>query len=59
MAAGRFLGVDGGGTKTRFIIIDGAGQVLAEAMRGTTYHPQVGCRKDAGFGILVDGDHCL
>lgn len=53
MAAGRFLGVDGGGTKTRFIIIDGAGQVLAEAMRGTTYHPQVGM--DGVRAILADG----
>lgn len=37
-----FLGVDGGGTKTRFVLVDGGGRVLAEARRGTTYHPQIG-----------------
>jgi N-acetylglucosamine kinase-like BadF-type ATPase len=37
-----FLGVDGGGTKTRFALIDGEGRVLAQAQHGTTYHPQVG-----------------
>lgn len=42
MVASCFLGVDGGGTKTRFVLIDDAGQVLAEAQMGTTYHPEVG-----------------
>lgn len=37
-----FLGVDGGGTKTRFMLIDGEGRVLAQAQQGTTYHPEVG-----------------
>ena len=37
-----FLGVDGGGTKTRFALIDAEGRVLAQAQHGTTYHPQVG-----------------
>jgi N-acetylglucosamine kinase-like BadF-type ATPase len=37
-----FLGVDGGGTKTCFVVIDGAGRVLAQARRGTAYHPQIG-----------------
>ena len=37
-----FLGVDGGGTKTRFALIDAKGSLLAQAQRGTTYHPQVG-----------------
>lgn len=37
-----FLGVDGGGTKTEFVCIDGDGQVLAQAFTGTTYHPQAG-----------------
>ena len=41
-AADCFLGVDGGGTKTRFALIDGQGRVLAHAQHGTTYHPQVG-----------------
>lgn len=39
---GYFLGVDGGGTKTRFALIDHRGCLLAEAQLGTTYHPQVG-----------------
>jgi N-acetylglucosamine kinase-like BadF-type ATPase len=37
-----YLGVDGGGTKTRFALIDGEGRLLAEAELGTTYHPHVG-----------------
>jgi N-acetylglucosamine kinase-like BadF-type ATPase len=37
-----FLGVDGGGTKTEFVCIDGDGQVVARALTGTTYHLQVG-----------------
>jgi len=40
--SGCFLGVDGGGTKTRFAVIDEAGRLLAQAQLGTTYHPQVG-----------------
>ncbi|QSR19621.1 N-acetylglucosamine kinase [Novosphingobium sp. KA1] len=65
-----FLGVDGGGTKTEFVCIDGTGQVLATALTGTTYHLQVGFdevvrRLEAGLsqvcaaiGIARDGmDH--
>lgn len=37
-----YLGVDGGGTKTRFALIDAAGTLHAEAQLGTTYHPQIG-----------------
>ncbi|BBC73411.1 N-acetylglucosamine kinase [Altererythrobacter sp. B11] len=37
-----FLGVDGGGTKTEFLCIDGDGQERARARTGTTYHLQVG-----------------
>lgn len=41
MTAGIFLGVDGGGTKTRFaLLVDGS--LVAEAQFGTTYHPEVG-----------------
>lgn len=39
---GLYLGVDGGGTKTRFALIDAAGALLAEAQLGTAYHPQIG-----------------
>ncbi|HUD28014.1 MAG TPA: BadF/BadG/BcrA/BcrD ATPase family protein [Novosphingobium sp.] len=42
MTAGIFLGVDGGGTKTEFVCIDGDGTVIARAVTGTTYHLQVG-----------------
>jgi N-acetylglucosamine kinase-like BadF-type ATPase len=37
-----FLGVDGGGTKTRFALIDAARKLVGEATLGTTYHPEVG-----------------
>lgn len=37
-----YLGVDGGGTKTRFALVDGDGSLLAEAQLGTTYHPHAG-----------------
>jgi N-acetylglucosamine kinase-like BadF-type ATPase len=37
-----FVGVDGGGTKTEFVCIDGAGAVVARVVTGTTYHLEVG-----------------
>jgi N-acetylglucosamine kinase-like BadF-type ATPase len=37
-----FLGVDGGGTKTRFALLDERKQLVALATFGTTYHPEVG-----------------
>jgi N-acetylglucosamine kinase-like BadF-type ATPase len=37
-----FVGVDGGGTKTAFILLDGEAQVLARCEAGSSYHPQVG-----------------
>ena len=37
-----FLGVDGGGSKTAFLLINEAGQVLARHMEGSAYHPEVG-----------------
>jgi N-acetylglucosamine kinase-like BadF-type ATPase len=39
--AGYFLGVDGGGTKTRFALMKQR-QLVAEAQLGTSYHPDVG-----------------
>jgi N-acetylglucosamine kinase-like BadF-type ATPase len=42
MNAPYFLGVDGGGTKTEFVCIDGEGQVVTRAVTGTTYHLEVG-----------------
>lgn len=37
-----YLGVDGGGTKTRFALLDAHRQVVGDATLGTTYHPDVG-----------------
>ena len=48
-----FLGVDGGGTKTRFALVDADGRLLAQAQHGTTYHPQVGL--DGVRDILAAG----
>lgn len=48
-----YLGVDGGGTKTRFALIDGDGRLLGEAELGTTYHPHVGL--DGVRAILAQG----
>ncbi|MDR7191667.1 N-acetylglucosamine kinase [Luteimonas terrae] len=48
-----YLGVDGGGTKTRFVLIDATGVIVAQTQRGTTYHPQVGL--GGVRAILADG----
>jgi len=53
MTGALFLGVDGGGTKTRFALIDAEDNLLAEAQLGTTYHPQVGL--DGVREVLTDG----
>ncbi|MBL4630772.1 MAG: hypothetical protein JKY14_06280, partial [Paraglaciecola sp.] len=37
-----FLGVDGGGTKTAFILIDSQGNILSEHEESTCYHLEVG-----------------
>ena len=37
-----FLGVDGGGTKTAFVLADDHGRVLASHEEGSLYHPEVG-----------------
>lgn len=37
-----FLGVDGGGTKTAFALVDAHGRVLARHEEGSTYHVEVG-----------------
>jgi N-acetylglucosamine kinase-like BadF-type ATPase len=42
MSGRLFLGVDGGGTKTRFMLTRDGGTVVAEALRGPCYHPQIG-----------------
>ncbi|MFO1467624.1 MAG: BadF/BadG/BcrA/BcrD ATPase family protein [Steroidobacteraceae bacterium] len=37
-----FLGVDGGGSKTRFLLIDDTGRTLAVHDEGSAYHPEIG-----------------
>jgi N-acetylglucosamine kinase-like BadF-type ATPase len=37
-----FLGVDGGGSKTSFLLIDEDGRILARHVEGSAYHPEVG-----------------
>lgn len=37
-----FLGVDGGGTKTRFLLIDETGKVLAAHLEGPAYYLEIG-----------------
>jgi N-acetylglucosamine kinase-like BadF-type ATPase len=38
----RFLGIDGGGTKTEFSLIDSTGRVLASRRAGPAYHVEIG-----------------
>ena len=42
MNPGLFLGVDGGGTKTEFVLIDRDGRVLGHHQTGTSYYLQIG-----------------
>jgi N-acetylglucosamine kinase-like BadF-type ATPase len=37
-----FLGVDGGGTKTAFVLADAGGRILARHQEGSLYHLEVG-----------------
>ena len=39
---GCFLGVDGGGTKTAFVLIDRAGREVARCEGGSSYHVEIG-----------------
>lgn len=48
-----FLGVDGGGTKTAFVLIDAEGQILATHQESTCYHVQVGL--DGAKAVLYNG----
>ena len=48
-----FLGIDGGGTKTAFVLIDGAGQLLARHESTTSYYLEIGF--DALRALLHDG----
>jgi N-acetylglucosamine kinase-like BadF-type ATPase len=53
MSGSLYLGVDGGGTKTRFALMDDHGRLVAQAQTGTTYHPEVGL--DGVQRILTQG----
>ena len=53
MTAGYFLGVDGGGTKTRFALLDSSRKLVGEAQLGTSYFPEVGL--DAVRSVLTHG----
>ncbi len=48
-----FLGVDGGGSKTRFVLIDERGEVLASHREGSAYYLEIGL--DAAREMLVRG----
>jgi N-acetylglucosamine kinase-like BadF-type ATPase len=48
-----FLGVDGGGSKTEFQLIDAEGRELARTETGTTDHGQIGI--DGAAGRLAEG----
>ena len=48
-----FLGVDGGGTKTDFLLIDESGQVVATRRGGSAYYLEIGI--DALRTMLVQG----
>jgi N-acetylglucosamine kinase-like BadF-type ATPase len=37
-----FLGVDGGGTKTEFVLVDERGQILARHQEGSAYYLEIG-----------------
>lgn len=57
MTEALFLGVDGGGTKTDFVCIDGAETVRATATTGTTHHLEVGL--DQAIDRLGRGIHAV
>ena len=48
-----FLGIDGGGTKTAFVLLDESGRVRARQVGGSAYHPEVGVA--AVRALLADG----
>jgi len=50
---GFFLGVDGGGTKTAFVLTDGGGRELARHEGGSSYYIQIGV--ESLHALLQDG----
>jgi N-acetylglucosamine kinase-like BadF-type ATPase len=53
MSGSLFLGVDGGGTKTQFVLIDRDGKLVASYEGPTSYHLQIGM--DGVRDVLSDG----
>lgn len=54
---GYFLGVDGGGTKTAFVLTDRDGRELARHEGGSSYHIQIGV--ESLHTLLHDGVHAV
>ncbi|WP_421729587.1 N-acetylglucosamine kinase [Brevundimonas sp.] len=54
---GYFLGVDGGGTKTAFVLTDREGRELARHEGGSSYHIQIGV--ESLHALLHDGVHAV
>lgn len=54
---GYFLGVDGGGTKTAFVLTDRDGRELARHEGGSSYHIQIGV--ESLHTLLHDGVHVV
>ncbi|MDH6367249.1 MULTISPECIES: BadF/BadG/BcrA/BcrD ATPase family protein [unclassified Breznakia] len=53
-----FLGIDGGGTKTKFLITDDSGTIISESIQPTSHYLQAGF--DGVTKVLNDGiDDCL
>lgn len=50
---GAFLGIDGGGTKTSFVLLDGEGRLLARHVGPTSYYLEIGF--EALRDLLRDG----
>jgi N-acetylglucosamine kinase-like BadF-type ATPase len=48
-----YLGIDGGGTKTDFLLVDESGRVLTAHRSGSAYYPEIGI--DALEAMLVAG----
>ncbi|GAW41069.1 BadF/BadG/BcrA/BcrD ATPase family protein [Brevundimonas sp. SH203] len=56
-ANGCFLGVDGGGSKTAFVLVDPTGRELARHEGGSSYHVQIGVERL--HELLNNGVHAV
>ena len=57
LSDGCFLGVDGGGTKTAFVLTDRDGRELARHEGGSSYYIQIGV--EGLHGLLQEGVHAV